>query len=251
MGIIGGDLGYRILRTISPEQPSGMAGGSYAGRSKIEMLLGRQVWNEVRDKIVIDFGCGAGAEAIELAQRGSRHVYGVDISERLLAVARKQAEQCACGNVTFCASPLEPADVILSIDAFEHFADPGTVLKSMAGMLKPTGHILASFGPPWYHPCGGHLFSVFPWAHLIFSETALCRWRAHIRTDGAKRFGEVEGGLNQMTIRRFENLIANSSLKIDTFETVPIRATRLLHNYATREFLTAVVRCRLRPAGAA
>jgi SAM-dependent methyltransferase len=212
----------------------------------MEVLLGRQVWSEVRGKVVIDFGCGAGAEAIELAQHGSRHVYGVDISERLLAVAKKQAEHCACRNVTFCASPSEPADVIISIDAFEHFADPGTVLRIMAGMLKPTGHILASFGPPWYHPRGGHLFSVFPWAHLIFSESALCRWRAHIRNDGAKRFREVEGGLNQMTIRRFENLIANSSLKIDAFDAVPIRATRLLHNYATREFLTAVVRCKLR-----
>ena len=76
----------------------------------------------------------------------------------------------------------------------------------MFDLLKPGGLLIASFGPTWYHPLGGHLVSVFPWAHLIFSETALMGWRSGIRADGAKRFHEVEGGLNQMTIRRFEQL---------------------------------------------
>jgi SAM-dependent methyltransferase len=248
LGIIGGELGYKILRTISPEQPSGMGGGSYAGRNKLEVLFGPQLWDEVEDKVVIDFGCGAGEEAIELAQRGSRHVYGIDISERWLSVARQRAAQKSCGNVTFSSTPLEPADLIISVDAFEHFADPGTILEAMAGLLKPTGYILASFGPTWYHPRGGHLFSIFPWAHLIFTESALCRWRSHIRSDGATKFAEVDGGLNQMTIRRFERIIAHSSLEIDTLEAVPIRAARFLHSDFTREFLTAIVRCRLSPA---
>jgi hypothetical protein len=72
-----------------------------------------------------------------------------------------------------------------------------------------------SFGPTWHHPYGGHLFSVFPWAHLIFSEKALTRWRSDLRDDGATRFGEVAGGLNQMTIRRFEELVADSRLCFD------------------------------------
>ncbi len=36
--------------------------------------------------------------------------------------------------------------------------------------VHPHGAVYASFGPTWYHPLGGHLFSVFPWAHPIFSE---------------------------------------------------------------------------------
>jgi len=248
LGIIGGELGYRILRTISPGPPRGMAGGSYTGRSKLEVLLGARIWNAIRGKVVIDFGCGAGAQAIELAQRGSLHVYGVDISERLLEVARQQAEQQSCRNVTFCTAAPELADVIVTLDAFEHFADPAAILQTMASMLKPTGYIIASFGPTWYHPLGGHLFSVFPWAHLIFTESALCRWRSHIRSDGATKFSEVEGGLNQMTIGRFERLIVNSALKIESLEAIPIRPLRKFHNRATREFLTAIVRCKLRLA---
>jgi ubiquinone/menaquinone biosynthesis C-methylase UbiE len=53
---------------------------------------------------------------------------------------------------------------------FEHFTEPKLALDAMYRLLRPGGTLVASFGPTWYHPLGGHLFSVFPWAHLIFSE---------------------------------------------------------------------------------
>jgi SAM-dependent methyltransferase len=245
MGFVGGALGYRILRAVAPRAPTRMNGGSYASRSKVEALLGKQVWDAVRDKVVIDFGCGAGAGTIELAQGGAKSVHGIDILEHWLVMGRKQAANAACHNVTFSETPTEPADVIISMDGFEHFADPAGILGTMEKALKPNGYVLACFGPTWYHPLGGHLFSVFPWSHLIFSEKALCRWRAHLRGDGAQKFSEVAGGLNQMTIRRFERLVKTSPFHVDHLETVPIRSARIFHNRVTREFLTAVVRCKL------
>jgi len=86
---------------------------------------------------------------------------------------------------------------------------------------------------------------VFPWAHLLFSERALCTWRSGFKTDGATRFHEVAGGLNQMTIRRFESLVASSPLKVAHLELVPIKKLRPFHNRLTREFTTALLRCRL------
>jgi SAM-dependent methyltransferase len=139
----------------------------------------------------------------------------------------------------------EPAVVITAIDSFEHFDDPGEVLEQMRRLLKPSGCVLAAFGPTWYHPLGGHLFSVFPWAHLVFTEEALLRWRADFKTDGATRFAEVAGGLNQMTIKRFERVVGQSAFRFAEFETVPIRKLRPVGNRLTREFTTAVVRCRL------
>jgi SAM-dependent methyltransferase len=135
--------------------------------------------------------------------------------------------------------------VVVTLDAFEHFADPAAILETMHTLLKPGGRVVASFGPTWYHPLGGHLFSMFPWAHLLFSETALIRWRANIRHDGATRFSEVEGGLNQMTIARFERLVSASQFRIEALDTVPIRALRPLHCRLTREFTTAIVRTTL------
>jgi len=48
-----------------------------------------------------------------------------------------------------------------------------------------------------------------------------------------------------MTIAKFEELIAGSPLELASVELVPIKKLRHFHNRFTREFTTAVVRCRL------
>jgi len=208
--------------------------------------MGDEFFSKIAGKVVIDFGCGEGAEAVEMAGRGAKRVIGIDIRENVLQTARKLAVSMDVQNTClFVSSTNERADIVVSLDAFEHFADPGEILRIMDKLLQPAGEVLVSFGPTWYHPLGGHLFSVFPWAHLIFSETALIRWRSTFKTDGATRFGEVAGGLNQMTIARFEKLVADSPLKFDSLELVPITKLRRLQNRFTREFTTAIVRARL------
>jgi hypothetical protein len=73
------------------------------------------------------------------------------------------------------------------------------------------------------------------------------RWRSDYRSDGATCFHEVEGGLNRMTIRRFERIVAQSPFELADCETVPIRKLKRLSNRLTREFTTAIVRCKLIP----
>jgi SAM-dependent methyltransferase len=209
-------------------------------------LLGDRFWKTIPGKTVIDFGCGEGAEAIEIARRGARRVIGIDIREEILEIARRRALTAGVqGECEFASSTTERAEIVISLDAFEHFGDPAAVLDAMATLLDSAGEVFVSFGPTWYHPLGGHLFSVFPWAHLIFSEQALIRWRASFKADGATRFSEVAGGLNQMTIRRFEKLVERSAFKFAELELVPIRKLQRIHNRLTREFTTAIVRCRL------
>ena len=170
----------------------------------------------------------------------------IDIREDVLQAARQRAVSTGVQNTClFVSSTKELADIVVSLDAFEHFADPAGILRIMNTLPLPTGEVLVSFWPTWYHPLGGHLFSVFPWAHLIFSEKALIRWRSTFKTDGATRFGEVAGGLNQMTIAKFEEIIAGSPLRLASLELLPIKKLRRFHNRLTREFTTAVVRCRL------
>lgn len=249
MGVIGGPIAYRLLRRISIDGETGYCDGSaYDGVSKIETLLGKRIWEDTRDKVVIDFGCGDGEDAVEIAKRTARKVIGVDIRERALANARaRAAAHGVADRCHFATTTEEKADLILSLDAFEHFDDPAQILRIMRRLLKDGGCIVAAFGPTWYHPLGGHLFSVFPWAHLIFTEKSLIRWRSDFKTDGATRFCEAEGGLNQMTIRRFETIVAASDFKFAEFEPVPIRKLQPLANRLTREFTTAIVRCKLVP----
>ena len=249
MPLIGGKLGYRLLKFWAPggDRVTLRDSIAYDGRNKLEVMLGARILRDVAGKVVVDFGCGPGEEAIELARRGAERVIGVDIQERFLEMGRKRAQaEGLQEQVSFVSSLSESADVVISIDAFEHFSDPAAILRIVAGLLKESGRFYASFGPTWYHPLGGHLFSVFPWSHLLFSESALIRWRSDFKNDGATRFHEVAGGLNQMTIQRFEDLVAASPLEFEHFEAVPIRRLARLHCRMNREFTTAIVRATLR-----
>ena len=250
-GIIGGEFGYRLLRWLGPltRHKGWCSGANYRGCSKVEALFGPGIWSRLRGKVVIDFGCGNGAEAIDVAQRGAKTVIGIDIRPKILEAARSAA--AAAGVLDRCVFSThtdERADVVLSIDSLEHYDDPEGALVLMRRLVNDDGRVLIAFGPPWFHPIGGHMFSVFPWAHLIFTESALIRWRSDLRSDGATRFSEVEGGLNGMTVKRARQLIEKSAFTIERFEPVPIRRVRRFSRWLPREFFTAVVLCELAPA---
>ena len=245
MGLIGGAIGDRLLNWAAPiENPRGyMTGKVYETTGKLQVLLGEAFFAEIQGKTVLDFGCGPGAEAVEIAQRGARRVLGIDIRESFLEKARRRAASAGVADrCVFMTAPDEPADLIVSLDSFEHFKDPATVLRVMDAYLAPHGKVIASFGPPWYHPLGGHFFSVFPWSHLLFSETVLLRWRKKFRPDQkARRIAEC--GLNAMTLRRFERLVAASPFRFERYEARPIHGHRWLSAPLLREFGTSVVTC--------
>jgi SAM-dependent methyltransferase len=249
--LIGGEIGYRLLRALSPGAITSAkycSGEAYAGRSKAEVLFGPEVFDELRGKSVLDYGCGTGETCVELAERGAARVIGLDIQASLLETGRRAAADAGVSDrCQFTTRTDDRVDVVLSMDSFEHFDDPAGVLEDMRRLVRDDGYVLVEFGPTWYHPLGGHLFSVFPWAHLVFTERALMRWRSEFKTDGATRFGEVAGGLNQMTIRRWERLVASSPFRFKQYDLKPIRRSAPFHNRLTREFLTAVVIARLAP----
>lgn len=249
MGILGGSMGVRILGAIAPDLPQRCCSEPDSTDFKIEAAFGGQLKDALAGKTVIDFGCGDGQQAVAMAAAvPDCRVIGLDIQQKHLDRSRQRAEQSGIQDrCVFAMDTEERADLIVSFDAFEHFSDPLSILSIMSSLLKPDGEVLVSFGPTWLHPYGGHLFSVFPWAHLLFTEEALIRWRARFRQDGARCFGEVEGGLNQMRIAEFERLVEASPLVIDWLETVPIRGLSFLRRRVLREFGSSLVRCRLLP----
>ena len=244
---IGGALGYRLLRWLEPGielQGRHEPHASYV--PKIKRMIGDAGWASLQDKTILDFGCAIGIGCIEMAQQGARRVIGLDIRPEPLEMAREAAQVAGVSETCeFVESVDEPVDVIVSIDAFEHFDDPAAILEVMDRLLKDDGFVLLSFGPTWYHPLGGHLFSIFPWSHLVFTEKAQIRWRSDFKHDGATRFSEVEGGLNQMTIRRFTRLVEDSSFRFEWFRAVPIRPLKWAHHRLTRELTTSVLECKL------
>jgi SAM-dependent methyltransferase len=212
--------------------------------SKLDVHFGDNWPALVRERDVLDFGCGSGNEVIQIARAGARSVCGLDISENNLREARRRVAE---SDVADCCRLTDQSsgqfDVIFSIDSFEHYDDPDAILDQMYSLLRPDGRLFVSFGPPWFHPLGGHAFSPFPWAHIILSEEALVRWR-NIYFPG-RSITIRQSGINRMTIKRFKKISKNSRFRIQKLEIVPIRALRLFHTRLTREWTTSVVRAEM------
>jgi hypothetical protein len=85
----------------------------------------------------------------------------------------------------------------------------------MQGFLAPTGVLAIGFAPLWKAPYGGHItfMTKLPWAHLLFPEHVIMAERRRFRpAERARSFGEIRGGLNKMTLARFERIMDGSGL---------------------------------------
>ena len=68
MGVIGGEVGYQILRRLKRSSSAQCDGSAFANHSKLEVLLGKDIWQYLQDKVVLDFGCDEGDDAVAAAK---------------------------------------------------------------------------------------------------------------------------------------------------------------------------------------
>jgi SAM-dependent methyltransferase len=103
-----------------------------------------------RGELVIDLGCGGGAEVIEAARLvgESGHVYGLDMTTEMLRVARAAADEAQIRNVSFIEGYLEDiplddgsADVIISNCVINLCDDKALALKEAFRVLRPKGRM--------------------------------------------------------------------------------------------------------------
>tara|TARA_R110002126_G_scaffold139859_1_gene284688 strand:+ start:4622 stop:5395 length:774 start_codon:yes stop_codon:yes gene_type:complete len=173
----------------------------------------------VRGKRVVDFGCNTGDQSLTLLNEGATEVVGIDINEAALSDARALIErEGVADKIQFVTHPDqiegEPFDLVLSQNAFEHFDDAKAVLQQMRDMIKPGGHVVLSFGPPWRAPYGSHMyfFCRLPYSHLLFPEKAVMTVRQSYRNDGYRTYAEA--GLNKMLVKQFESLVRECGLEL-------------------------------------
>lgn len=181
-----------------------------------------EILKDLPGKDLLDFGCAGGRLTVPLAQLGANRVWGLDIIEKFLQDGRVRAEQNGVSDRVKFFTHLDEShngtfDYVLSHNSMEHFSDPAAILNEMKRFLKPDGRILITFAPPWYAPYGSHMhnFTRLPWVNLMFSEKTVMAVRARFRDDGATRYEDVPGGLNRMTVGKFERLINQAGLKIE------------------------------------
>jgi 2-polyprenyl-3-methyl-5-hydroxy-6-metoxy-1,4-benzoquinol methylase len=109
------NIQYQILKGISPGAPDCFSGCIYEGKSKLAVLMGHEFFTKIAGKVVIDFGCGKGAEAVEMAGRGAKRVIGIDTREDVLQAARQRAVSAGVQNTCLSVSSTkELADIVVS-----------------------------------------------------------------------------------------------------------------------------------------
>jgi len=103
---------------------------------------------------ILDLGCGAGQLAHHLATRGAADVVGVDVSERMLAMAQREF---AHPRITYTRSAIEHLafpqarfDLVVSVLALHYVDDYLGLMRRIADWLTPGGTLVYSIEHPIY-----------------------------------------------------------------------------------------------------
>jgi len=134
------------------------------------------------DSLVLEAGCGVGAQTVELARRSpGAHFTSVDISEVSLEKARAAVTAQGITNVTFeCRDLTALLDADASFDhvfvcfVLEHLADAVGVLGELKRVLRPGGSLTlieGDHGSCFWYPRGEAAAVV--WQCLIAEQQAL------------------------------------------------------------------------------
>ncbi len=104
----------------------------------------------LKDKKVIDVGCGGGILSESMALRGAK-VTGIDMGEAPLSVAKLHSLEAGVEidyqqiTVEDIAKQQEGQyDVVTCLEMLEHVPDPGSVIAACSRLVKPDGHVFFS-----------------------------------------------------------------------------------------------------------
>lgn len=105
---------------------------------------------DLKDRKVVDIGCGGGILAESMAAAGA-DVVGIDMAEGPLAVARLHQMESGV-EVDYRQSTAEDLagaeagtyDVVTCLEMLEHVPDPSAVIRSCAELVKPGGDVFFS-----------------------------------------------------------------------------------------------------------
>jgi SAM-dependent methyltransferase len=101
-------------------------------------------------EVVLDLGSGGGIDVILSAKRvgPTGRAYGLDMTDEMLALAQKNAEEAGIGNAIFLKGviedvplPAQSVDVVISNCVINLSTDKPAVLTEMARVLKPGGRL--------------------------------------------------------------------------------------------------------------
>jgi SAM-dependent methyltransferase len=215
----------------------------------------------VKDKDVLDFGCGGGELSFFLATQSVNSIRGTEVSEEQLELAKIQAAEQTlpvepsfhlCEDTAKIDEPDNSYDVLLCFDVLEHILDYETIIPEWWRILRDDGVILV-WWMPYYHPYGHHVYSLvpLPWIHTVFSDQTIIDACAKVydMPEYSPRLWDLdEAGnkkpnrwntlkelptLNKLSISRFERMCSELGFVFDRREYCPMASSGLANTISS------------------
>ena len=130
---------------------------------------------DLRNKSVLDFGCGNGAQTVEFIGSGCR-ITAVDIDQRDLDVLKDYLQSNNLNSIVpvrygGSTLPLDSGsfDLIVSYEVIEHVQNESQTLDELYKVLKPGGEMVISVpNKGWIFETHGANLPLLPWNRVPF-----------------------------------------------------------------------------------
>lgn len=100
---------------------------------------------DLKGKSVLDLGCGFGRNSIDFVKRGARRVVGIDISEKMLDIAKNQSSDNKIEYINMSMAELERIDerfdFVYSSLAFHYVENFNKLIRDIYNLLNRGGEL--------------------------------------------------------------------------------------------------------------
>lgn len=178
--------GVELLEALNREyahKPLVPAPRSYSPDAMLSAARRRVRWAhnhvDLREKKVLEIGCGNGVEVWTMANALGCDAHGIDVL-RLGSWDAFSGDRCKYSCVDLAVEnpfPADSFDRVVSYTVWEHVMHPHRMLEETYRVLKPGG--LAWIRANLYAgPKASHRYRdiYFPWPHLLFSDATVREW---------------------------------------------------------------------------
>ncbi len=108
----------------------------------------KKLMPDTAGKSVLDLGCGCGHNCVDFVRNGAESVLGIDISEKMLAIANKEAKNNKIKYLQMSMSELDKLsmkfDIVYSSLAFHYVPDFQKLANDIYNLLNTGGYLLFS-----------------------------------------------------------------------------------------------------------
>ncbi len=239
----------------------------YAMRMQFQACVRNGVKADIRDKEILEIGCGHGGITCFLALNGARRVVGIDLNTHNLGIAEKFHRQIALQvlgsaekrlnlefqekDATALDFPDASFDIVWAENVFEHFMEPEAVMQEAYRVLRHGGQLYVPVFSSIYSKHGAHLKQglKLPWSNLLFSEKTICKVLARLAQDNPIVLDMYPGlagkpqkirdlrrykDLNDITFKKFKRMAIAAGFEVESFSSAASSDIRLLNRLIRR-----------------